>query len=67
MGFSGSLGVFLYNFLSQRDQAILANGVKSKVSKVNSGVPQGTALGPILFLIMINDIDENVESKISLF
>ena len=36
IGFSGSLGVFLYNFLSQREEAILANGVESKVSKVKS-------------------------------
>ena len=67
MGFSGSLGIFLHNFLSNREQSILANGVKSRCSKVKSGVPQGTVLGPILFLIMINDINQNVDSHISLF
>ena len=40
---------------------------KSKSSDVRSGVPKGTVLGKILFLILINDIDSNIESKVSLF
>ena len=69
MGISGKLGVFIHNFLTGRDQVILANGIKSKSSSVRSGVPQGTVLGPILFLILINDIDQDIEgdSFLSLF
>ena len=56
MGISGRLGIFLHNFLSGRNQVILANGTKSKYYSVRSGVTQGTVLGLILFLTIINDI-----------
>ena len=69
LGISWSLGKWIHNFLTSRKQFILVNGSISKASHVTSGVPQGTVLGPILFLIMINDIDENIsaKSKVSLF
>ena len=68
LGIHGNLAIWIYNFLTNRKQAVIANGAKSSSSAVKSGVPQGTVLGPLLFLIMINDIDENIsESIISIF
>ena len=46
---------------------MIVDGTISKVSKVESGVPQGTVLGPILFLLLINDIDRHVTNKVSMF
>ena len=67
LGICGTLAKWIHSFLTNRKQFVLVNGSISEISWVKSGVPQGTVLGPILFLILIYDIDKDVSSKVSLF
>ena len=60
----GKIGIWLQEFLNNRKYRVVANGEMSDVNDVLSGVPQGTVLAAILFIIMISDIDENVKRSI---
>jgi ribonuclease P/MRP protein subunit RPP40 len=62
LGITRKLGRWLHNFLSGRNQRVIVNGTSSASSSVTSGVPQGTVLGALLFLIYISDIREKVEA-----
>ena len=61
MGISGKIGVWLHCFLTDREQSVSVGGIVTQTSVVISGVPQGSVLGPLLFLIHITDINEHVK------
>ena len=66
-GISGSLLKLIGNYLSDRKQRVVLNNFNSEYSKIESGVPQGSVLGPLLFLIYINDLESNIKSNIKFF
>ena len=55
------------NFLEERKQRVILNGQQSPWTNVEAGVHQGSILGPLLFLIYINDLPENLVSNPELF
>ena len=60
LGIRGNIIKWIKEFLTNREQKVIVNGAKSNPKAVLSGVPQGSALGPLIFLIMIRDIDSNI-------
>ena len=59
-GVEGELLSLLKNYLQSREQRVILNGQTSGWRKINSGVPQGSVLGPLLFLIYINDLPDRI-------
>ena len=66
-GISGNLLSLISNFLTNREQRVVLNGKNSEWRRISAGVPQGSVLGPLFFLVYINDIVENVNSDVKLF
>lgn len=58
---------WMYAFLCYRRQRVVVDGSRFRWVSVDSGVPQGTVFGLILFDIFINDIANDINSKIRLF
>ena len=66
-GIGGRLNAWIDSFLENRQQAVVVGGERSNFMPVNSGVRQGSVVGPCLFLLYINDLPIEIESKIRLF
>ena len=66
-GIRGNLLLWIRSFLTNRKQRVVINGKSSNLAPVISGIPQGSVLGPILFLIYVNDLPEMARSKLKLF
>ena len=67
LGIVGKLFDWLKAYISGRQQKVVLNGVQSNIRHVTASVPQGSILGPLLFLIYVNDITENMECTVNLF
>ena len=66
-GIQGDAAKWIRNWLAGRRQRVCINQSYSNWAPVTSGVPQGSVLSPLLFLIYINDLDSNIVSKMSKF
>ena len=67
LGITGNVLKWIKSFLSNRLQRVVINGHSSEWTEVSSGVPQGSVLGPLLFILYVNDLPAQVNSFCKLF
>ena len=66
-GIQGKVLDWIQDFLTGRKQRVVINGSESEWSGVTSGIPQGSVLGPSLFLVYINNMPDVINALIKLF
>ena len=66
-GIRDTANLWFKNYLNDREQFVSLNGINSEREKVKCGVPQGSILGPILFLLFINDLPNATDFLTLLF
>jgi len=67
IGITGRLLLWFTSYLTERMQRVVIGGSTSEWIYIKAGVPQGSILGPLLFLIYVDDIIDNIDSEILLF
>ena len=66
-GIQGNVNTWIKNWLPNRQQSVVVEGEQSQFVSVDSGIPQGSVLGPCLFLYYMNDLPAKLHSSVGLF
>ena len=66
-GITGNLLTLIEDYLANRKQRVVLNGKSSPWATISAGVPQGSVLGPLFFLVYINDLVDNINCEIKMF